>query len=50
MSAIGPKRTSVFALHMSAFSAIADMIFCRNPLSRKLFGVKIAFCSANVGF
>ena len=29
MSAIGPKQTSVFALHMSAFGGKADMMFLR---------------------
>jgi hypothetical protein len=28
MSAFGPKRTSLFALHMSAFGGKADMTFC----------------------
>jgi hypothetical protein len=28
MSAIGPKRTSLVALHMSAFGGKADMTFC----------------------
>jgi hypothetical protein len=28
MSAIGPKQTSLVALHMSAFGGKADMIFC----------------------
>jgi hypothetical protein len=28
MSAFGPKRTSQFAPHMSAFGAKADMTFC----------------------
>jgi hypothetical protein len=28
MSAIGPKRTSLIALHMSAFGGKADMTFC----------------------
>jgi hypothetical protein len=40
MSAFGPKRTPVFALHMSAFGGKADMTVCGNPLSRSLFGAK----------
>jgi hypothetical protein len=28
MSAIGPKQTSLVALHMSAFGGEADMRFC----------------------
>ena len=28
MSAIGTKRTSLFALHMSAFGGKADMTYC----------------------
>jgi hypothetical protein len=28
MSAIGPKQTSVFAPHMSAFGGKADMAYC----------------------
>ena len=40
MSAIGTKRTSLVALHMSAFGGKADMAFCRNPLSRSLLRVK----------
>jgi len=28
MSAFGPKQTSLFALHMSAFRGKADMTFC----------------------
>ena len=28
MSAIGTKRTFLFALHMSAFGGKADMAFC----------------------
>jgi len=39
-SAIGPKRTSLVAPHMSAFGGKADMAFCENPLSRSLLGVK----------
>jgi len=34
MSAIGPKQTSPFALHMSAFGVEADMTVFGNPLSR----------------
>ena len=40
MSAIGPKRTSDSALHMSAIGGKADMAVCENPLSRSLSGVK----------
>ena len=40
MSAIGPKRTSLVAPHMSAFGGKADMAFCGNPLSGSLLGVK----------
>ena len=36
MSAIGPKRTSLIAPHMSAFGRKADMTVCGNPLSRSL--------------
>jgi len=40
MSAIGPKQTLLFALHMSAFRGKADMTGCRSPLLRSLLGVK----------
>jgi hypothetical protein len=40
MSAIGPKRTSPSAMHMSAFGGKADIILCRNPLSLSLLSVK----------
>jgi hypothetical protein len=40
MSAIGPKRTSVVAPHMSAFGGKADMTVCGDPLLRSLLGVK----------
>jgi hypothetical protein len=40
MSAIGPKRTFLVALHMSAFGGKADMAVCENTLSRSLLGVK----------
>src|SRR5215475_3381422 len=40
MSAIGPKRTSTTALHMSANGGKADMTVCGSPLSRSLLGVK----------
>src|SRR4029453_14941348 len=40
MSAIGPKQTSLVALHMSAFGSKADMAFCGISLSRSLLGVK----------
>ena len=36
-SAIGPKRTSLVAPHMSAFGGKADIAFCGCPLSRSLF-------------
>src|SRR5215510_13568388 len=40
MSAFGPKRTSLVALHMSAFGGKADMTVCGCLLSRSLLGVK----------
>jgi hypothetical protein len=40
MSAIGPKQTSVFAPHMSAFGGKADMTLCGNPLLQSQLGVK----------
>jgi hypothetical protein len=40
MSAIGPKRTFLFASHMSAFGGKADMTVCESPLSRSLLGVE----------
>jgi hypothetical protein len=40
MSAIGPKRTFVFASQMSAFGGKADMTLCGNPLLWSLLGVK----------
>src|SRR5262249_16145166 len=40
MSAIGPKRTSQIAPHMSAFGGKADMTVCRSPLSRSRLGAK----------
>jgi hypothetical protein len=40
MSAIGPKRTSLVAPHMSAIGCKADMAFCGITLSRSLSGVK----------
>src|SRR5262245_40013536 len=40
MSAFGPKRTCVAALHESAFGGKADMAFCGISLSRSLLGVK----------
>jgi hypothetical protein len=46
MSAIGPKRTSGFASHMSAFGGKADMAFCGNSLSRSLLGVKRTYVFA----
>src|SRR5262245_22044959 len=39
-SAFGPKRTSVFAAHMSAFGGKADIAVCRCLLLRSLLGVK----------
>ena len=38
MSAIGPKRTSLAAPHMSAFGGKADMALCGISLSRSLLG------------
>jgi hypothetical protein len=35
-----PLIRQASAAHMSAFGGKADMIFCGNPLSRSLFGVK----------
>ena len=50
MSAIGPKRTSLVAPHMSAFGGKADMTICGNLLSRSLLGkADMPFCTANVG-
>jgi len=40
MSAIGPKQTWAFALHMSAFRCKADITIAACPLSRSLLGVK----------
>jgi len=40
MSAIGPKRTSLIAPHMSAFGGKAEMAFFGMSLSRSLLGVK----------
>src|SRR5262245_27223661 len=40
MSAVGPKRTSPVAPHMSAFGGKADIAFCGISLSRSLLGVK----------
>jgi hypothetical protein len=40
MSAIGPKRTSLAAPHMSAFRGEADMHCRAAPLLRSLLGVK----------
>src|SRR5262245_34109912 len=40
MSAFGPKRTSLVALHMSAFGGKADMTLCGCLLSWSLLGVK----------
>src|SRR5262245_57390030 len=40
MSAYGPKRTCLFAPHMSAFGGKADMTGCGCLLSRSLLGVK----------
>jgi hypothetical protein len=54
MSAIGPKRTSLVAPHMSAFGGKADMMFY--VLRMSAFAVAIgakadmACCSAYVGF
>src|SRR5215472_16188346 len=41
MSAIGPKRTSLVALHMSAFGGEADMTVCGTPLSWSLLGTEL---------
>ena len=38
MSAIGTKRTSVFAPHMSAIGGKADMTFCGNSLAVAIGG------------
>jgi hypothetical protein len=46
MSAIGPKRTSAFAPHMSAFGGKADMTVCGKSLSRSLLGVKRTWVDA----
>jgi hypothetical protein len=50
MSAFGPKRTFLFAPHMSAFGGKADMTVCGNPLLRSLLGGKadMPFCTACV--
>jgi hypothetical protein len=40
MSAIGPKRTSLVAPHMSALRGEADTTGCGSPLLRSLLGVK----------
>ena len=40
MSAIGTKRTSVFALHMSAFRGKADVVFCGKSAFAVAIGVK----------
>ena len=45
-SAIGPKRTSLAAAHMSAFGGRADMAVGGNTLSRSLLGVKRTCCFA----
>ena len=47
MSAIGPKPTSLVALHMSAFGGKADMTLCGSSLLRSLLGGKadIALCA-----
>src|SRR5215471_10992151 len=46
MSALGPKRTSLVASHMSAFGGKADMAFCGISLSWSLLGVKRTCCFA----
>src|SRR5262245_62177399 len=46
MSAIGPKRTFLAALHMSAFGGKADMTFTGRPVSRSLLGVKRTWAGA----
>jgi hypothetical protein len=40
MSAIGPKRTSLVAPHMSAFGGKADITLYGNPLLRSLLRVE----------
>jgi len=37
-SAIGPKRTSLVAPHMSALGGKADMTVCASPLSGRYRG------------
>ena len=46
MSAFGPKRTLLFAPHMSAFGGKADMTFARISLSRPLLGAKRTWVGA----
>ena len=40
VSAIGPKRTSLVAPHMSAFGGKGDMTVRGNPLLRSLLGAR----------
>jgi hypothetical protein len=40
MSAIGTKRTSLIAAHMSAFRGKADMVFCGKSAFAVAIGVK----------
>jgi hypothetical protein len=40
MSALGPKRTWVGALRVSALGGKADMTVCESPLSQSLLGVE----------
>jgi hypothetical protein len=48
MSAIGPKQTSLAALHMSAFGGKADITFCREYAFAVAIGGKadMPFCTA----
>ena len=50
MSAIGTKRTSLIALHMSAFRGKADMTVCRKSAFAVAIGGKadMPFCTAYV--
>jgi hypothetical protein len=50
MSAIGPKRTSASALHMSAFGGKADMIFQEIRLVAIGSKADMPFCGAHVCF
>jgi hypothetical protein len=52
MSAIGPKRTCIAALHMSAFGGKADMAKRKYPLLQSQIGSKadMTCCAAYVCF